>query len=480
MLFSSVTFVSFYLVVFAVYWGAGLFRLPDSALKRGRVLLLVAASYFFYGCWSIPLLSLIVFSTLLDFTIGQRIANTDVQKTRKRLLHVSIIANLGLLGVFKYANFFILGAQDMLQVIGVERDPILVNIILPLGISFYTFQSMSYTIDIYRGKLEPERNFFNFALFISFFPQLVAGPIVRASDFLWQIHEDHRLRDVDFDRSMNMILRGLVKKILVADVIAVYADTVFASPEAYGTINTWLAAVTYTVQIYCDFSGYSDTAIGLSGLLGYKLPKNFDLPLMSRGFSEFWRRWHISLSSWLRDYLYIPLGGNRDGQFMSYRNLMITMLLGGLWHGASYAFIIWGLLHGIFLVCERLARPVFDRIARVVPRIVFETAAIFTTFGLTASAFVFFRPQPISQSLAMTMTMFSWVPDTALAMPTYTAILVSAVAVTHVAGDLFRNSERDGFSIRVPMLRTLQLGGFAILLVLASEVHEQPFIYFQF
>lgn len=480
MLFSSVAFIAFFLVVFTAYWGSGLLPLSNLALKRGRVYLLLASSYFFYGCWSVPLLSLIAFSTLVDFVVGRRIAETQSPKTRRTLLGVSVCTNLGLLGFFKYANFFIAGAQDFLLSIGVEHEPILLNIILPLGISFYTFQSMSYTIDVYRGTIPPERNFGNFALFVSFFPQLVAGPIVRASDFLWQVQKDHRLREVDFDHSVNMILRGLVKKILVADVIVGFVDTVFATPEAYGTINTWLAIVTYTIQIYCDFSGYSDVAIGIAGLLGYRLPKNFDFPLMSRGFSEFWRRWHISLFSWLRDYLFVPLGGNSRGTIFSYRNLIITMVLSGLWHGASYAFLIWGLLHGLLLVGELIARPVFQRIARVVPRVIGEAAAICTTVALFSATLVFFRPQPLSVAFQMTKTLFTWVPDASLEMPTYTALLVAAAVLTHVVGDLGRNWQRKTFWIGTPVLRSLQFAGLSILLILASESHEQPFIYFQF
>jgi alginate O-acetyltransferase complex protein AlgI len=480
MLFSSVAFIAFFLVVFTTYWGSGLLPLSNLALKRGRVYLLLASSYFFYGCWSVPLLSLIAFSTLVDFVVGQRIGESRSPKTRRTLLVVSVCTNLGLLGIFKYANFFIAGAQDFLLTIGVEHEPILLNIILPLGISFYTFQSMSYTIDIYRGTLQPERNFGNFALFISFFPQLVAGPIVRASDFLWQVQKDHRLRDVDFDHSIDMILRGLIKKVLVADVIAGFVDTVFAAPEAYGTINTWLAMMTYTIQIYCDFSGYSDVAIGIAGLLGYRLPKNFDFPLMARGFSEFWRRWHISLFSWLRDYLFIPLGGNSRGALFSYRNLLITMVLSGLWHGASYAFLIWGLLHGLLLVGELIARPVFQRIAGFIPRVIGETAAICTTVALFSATLVFFRPQPLSAAFLMARTLFTWVPDSAIAMPTYTAMLVVAAVLTHVAGDFARNRKRETFAIATPMLRSLQFAGLSILLILASESHEQPFIYFQF
>ncbi len=480
MVFSSVSFVTFFLFVFALYWLFGALPISRERIGRIRVIFLLICSYFFYGCWSARLLFLIAFSTLIDFQVGARLPGAKSVRQKKYLLWTSICLNLGLLGIFKYANFFAQSAQDLLSVMGVETDPILLNIILPLGISFYTFQSMSYTIDIYRGKIEPEPKLLNFALFISFFPQLVAGPIVRASDFLWQLKEDHRLGDVNFDRGIEMIIRGFVKKVLVADVIAIFVDQVFADAGSYGTINTWIAVVSYSMQIYCDFSGYSDIAIGLAALLGIRLPQNFNFPLMARGLIDLWRRWHISLSTWLRDYVYISLGGNRGGELKTYRNLFATMLLSGLWHGASYSFILHGGLHGIFLVSELTGRQYIPAVKRYVPEIVRTVLSIIVTIALFSATLVFFRHQPFSVSLGMARTLVTWVPDTSIAIPYYTGVLVALGYFTHAMGEMMKNvtSERILWTLR--LVRPLRFCALALLIIIGSESHEQPFVYFQF
>jgi alginate O-acetyltransferase complex protein AlgI len=302
---------------------------------------------------------LIVFSTAVDYLLGARLEREQSLVRRKLLLTLSLTSNLGLLGVFKYADFFRDNMCLGLRLLGFDVSWTSLNIILPVGISFYTFQTMSYTIDVYRGRLKACRNPLDFALFVAFFPQLVAGPIVRAAAFLPQLQ---RPASMCIDRrALFLIARGLAKKVLVADNVAVFADAVFKDPSVWPSAIVWMAAVCFYVQIYCDFSGYSDMAIGVGRMLGYHLPRNFDRPYFSRSPTEFWHRWHISLSTWLRDYLYIPLGGNRGGTWMTCRNVMLVMLLGGLWHGASWNFVLWGFLHGLALIAHRAWRASRER-----------------------------------------------------------------------------------------------------------------------
>ncbi|GAB6164942.1 MBOAT family protein [Thermostilla marina] len=343
MLFYTPQFLIFTLILFAC--------LAIWRRRRPQKLLLLAASYIFYMWWNPAFILLIVFSTAVDFFVGRRLERESRPARRKLLLILSLTANLGLLGIFKYANFFAANMYGLLRLFGYQAGWSELNIILPVGISFYTFQTLSYTIDVYRGQLKACRDPLDFALFVAFFPQLVAGPIVRASDFLPQIN---RFRPLRFDRyAFFLFARGLIKKVLIADNVAHLADAVFSNPGAWPSLVIWLATVCFYVQIYCDFSGYSDMAIALARVLGFRLPENFRRPYFSTSPSEFWRRWHISLSTWLRDYLYIPLGGNRHGPAKTRRNLMITMLLGGLWHGASWNFVLWGFLHGLALIVHR-------------------------------------------------------------------------------------------------------------------------------
>ena len=317
-----------------------------------RKLVLLLASYIFYMWWNPAFILLIIFSTVVDYIVGGRMANEENQTRRRVLLIISMCSNLGLLFFFKYFGLFTDSLLGLMRMVGSEPSWVTLNITLPVGISFYTFQTMSYTIDIYRRKIPATRSPLDFALFVAFFPQLVAGPIVRASVFLPQLTRKVTLRCDQ--ETVFLLLRGFAKKVLVADNIAVMVDAVFAAPEAWPSIIIWIATIGFAVQIYCDFSGYSDIAIAVARILGFDLPRNFDHPYIARNPSDFWQRWHISLSSWLRDYLYISLGGNRMGALLTYRNLMLTMLLGGLWHGASWNFVLWGFLHGAILVGHRL------------------------------------------------------------------------------------------------------------------------------
>jgi alginate O-acetyltransferase complex protein AlgI len=346
--FNSLVFGIFLAGVVVAYW-----LVP----ARFRTYLLLAASYLFYSWWDVRFLSLIVVSTLVDFVAGGKIAGATETGARRRWMAVSLVVNLGILGFFKYWDFFVGSASDLLSSLGLESNLPLISVVLPVGVSFYTFQTLSYTVDVYRGRLEPEPNLARFALFVAFFPQLVAGPIERARHLLPQLRALPGSRDqVDWGGSLTLIARGLFRKAVIADGVAPIVNQVFASPGRYGSLTLWIGVFAFSLQIYGDFAGYTDIARGTARLFGVDLMENFHAPYGSKSFSEFWRRWHISLSTWLRDYLYIPLGGNRQGRLRTYRNLMITMLLGGLWHGAAWGFVLWGGLHGLYLAAERLWR----------------------------------------------------------------------------------------------------------------------------
>ncbi len=346
MLFNSFVFLMFAVVVFALHAA-----LP----RRFRNTFLLLSSYVFYGSWDARFLSLLLFSTLVDFAVGKRLGETQNTSLRKRLLGISLVCNLGVLAFFKYFNFFLSSAEELLRAVGLDSALPHLSIILPVGISFYTFQTLSYTIDVYRRQLKPTDSLIDFALYISFFPQLVAGPIERATHLLPQLQFERRVSREQLRSGSWLIFWGLFKKMVIADNLALYVDQVYSNPSGATGFQTILATYAFAYQIYCDFSGYTDIARGLAKLLGIELMLNFNRPYLATSPSDFWRRWHISLSTWLRDYLYIPLGGNRFGFLLTYRNLLITMILGGLWHGANSTFILWGLFHGVILCVYRVA-----------------------------------------------------------------------------------------------------------------------------
>lgn len=343
MLFTQIEFFIFFGVLGASF--------PAVKNHRARKLLLLAGSYYFYAWWDWRFLSLILISTTVDFLVGQGLKRTNDPGRRKRFLLASLVCNFGLLGFFKYFNFFVESLAALLAPTGLHLRSL--EIILPVGISFYTFQTLSYTIDVYRRRLEPCDDYFDFALFVAFFPQLVAGPIVRASVFLPQLENPNRLTWTRVFEGFRQFTMGFFKKVFIADRIAFFVDGVFANPGVFDGVTSWLAVLCYGFQIYCDFSGYSDMAIGGARALGYDFHQNFNYPYIARSMTDFWRRWHISLSTWLRDYLYVPLGGNRKGPRRTQINLMLTMLLGGLWHGAAWPFVFWGALHGAALVVNK-------------------------------------------------------------------------------------------------------------------------------
>jgi alginate O-acetyltransferase complex protein AlgI len=345
MSFVEFRFLWFFLLVFIVYWA-----MRDNTARK---VWLLFCSYTFYAAWNWKFTFLLLGSTTVDYIVGRMLARCNSRTWRRFWIATSVSANLGVLGLFKYFNFFASSASGLLAWLGLPTSTSSLNIILPVGISFYTFHSMSYTIDVYRGKQRPISNFIDLALFISFFPPLVAGPIVRAVKFLPQLVSARKFSDVDVRSAVILFLAGFIKKACIADGVAPIADRYFAHPANFTLTSAWIGVLCYAIQIYCDFSGYTDMAIAAARLVGFQLPNNFWFPYFAQNVSDFWRRWHISLSSWLRDYLYIPLGGNRGPRWFVYRNVMITMLLGGLWHGAAWTFVLWGGLHGTALVIHR-------------------------------------------------------------------------------------------------------------------------------
>ena len=404
MLFNSLDFAVFLPIVFALYW-----FVTNHNLKLQNALI-VAASYVFYGWWDWRFLSLIIFSTLVDYSIGRRLKNEEKHSTRKILLWTSIIVNLGFLGFFKYYNFFLDNFIAAFSFFGQEIQPNTLNIILPVGISFYTFQTLSYTIDVYKKKLEPTKNFIAFSAFVCFFPQLVAGPIERATNLLPQFYKKRTFKYDKAVDGMRQILWGLFKKVVIADNCAEYANLIFNNYQDYNGSTLLLGAVFFTFQIYGDFSGYSDIAIGTSRLFGFDLKQNFATPYFSRDIAEFWRRWHMSLSTWFRDYLYIPLGGSRGGTWMKVRNTFIIFLVSGFWHGANWTFIVWGGLNALYflpLLLLKRNRTNLGVVAegKMLPSLR-ELFQMGTTFLLTVLAWVFFRAESLTEAFAFITAMF--------------------------------------------------------------------------
>lgn len=380
MLFTQPIFLLFAAAVFAV-----LLTVRHNGVRKA---FLLAASYYFYAYWDWRFCGLLLISTAVDFSVGQGLKRTDDPKRRRLLLAASLVTNLGLLGFFKYYNFFVGSLTAMLEPIGWDCNSL--NIILPVGISFYTFQTLSYTIDVYRRQLAPEDSPLDFALFVAFFPQLVAGPIVRARDFLPQLKAYRPLAWSRFHDGLRQFVFGMFKKVVIADHLAMVVDFAYPNAEVFSGATLILATLAYAAQIYCDFSGYSDMAIGLARAMGYDFPENFDHPYLARSPREFWRRWHISLSTWLRDYLYIPLGGNRKGRLRTQMNLMLTMLLGGLWHGASWTFVFWGGLHGSALAANR-ACDRFKPDPKQKPGLIASAVGWIVTMIVVLIGWVFFR-----------------------------------------------------------------------------------------
>jgi alginate O-acetyltransferase complex protein AlgI len=467
MLFPSTQFLIFFLVVFAVYWS-----LPR---HRWRLCWLVLSSCVFYMSWNPWLILLIFASTSVDYWVASGIQKQSSPRVRKALLTGSILINLSILGFFKYTIFALHTAQGVINWFGVTLDLPTLKIILPLGISFYTFEAISYVVDVYRRKIVAISRPLDYALYILFFPHLVAGPIVRSGDFWPQLGRRKRFSWPRLQVGVQLILLGLFKKAVIADHLTAIVDPVFAHPATYASGALWLATLGYAVQIYCDFSGYSDMAIGLAHTLGFKLPMNFNLPYFAANIADFWRRWHISLSTWLRDYLYVSLGGNRQGRWATYRNLMLTMTLGGLWHGASWTFVFWGFYHGLLLTMQR---------AWTAPR---WFAGIWTrplgtaaTFLAVAVGWVFFRAQTFTDALSVLAGLVR--PTRGLTLQPHQAMLVCAclfatfLGHTLGAGSVIRKLEDW---LPAPAAGAILAFGL-VLYFLLLPLDGAGFIYFQF
>lgn len=474
MLFCSQEFLVFFLLVFGCYW-----LIPSDRL---RTYLLLGASIFFYSCWNAWLSFLIVVSTGIDFAIARGLDDIRNERARRVMLVTSICLNLGLLGYFKYANFFLDSLEQTLQFIGAEVSLPTLRVILPIGISFYTFEAISYTVDVYLRRIKAERSLPHFLLFILFFPHLVAGPIVRARDFLPQIGRHKRWSWIRMQHGTELFVLGLFKKLAIADRMAAVADPIFSDPEAFRTSTVWLGIVAYSLQIYCDFSGYSDMAIGIAHMFGFKLGVNFRMPYLAKNIAEFWRRWHISLSSWLRDYVFIPLGGSRGSPMRTARNLMITMALGGLWHGASWPFVLWGIVHGALLVIHREFRRLCDsqsRIAHTLESRWGTSVRVVLTAVAVALCWVLFRAPTMDVAMAIYRRLFIPMPGEGSPLPILSVLaLVGLAGIAHLATDsgwwrrCWHQLPAEALAIGYATL--------AMVAAILAPASGKAFIYFQF
>lgn len=476
MIFNSFEFFVFLTIVFTLYW-----FVFNKNLKWQNVLLLVV-SYVFYGWWDWRFLSLILFSSFIDYHCGLQIVKAKTLKIRKYWLTFSMIINLGLLGVFKYFNFFSASLKDSFSAIGYEFDALTLNIILPVGISFYTFQTMSYTIDVYRNKLQPSKDPIAFFAFVSFFPQLVAGPIERATNLLPQFYKARIFNYQKAVDGLRQILWGLFKKVVVADNCAKVVNLVYDNPGDFNASSLWIAIIFFAFQIYGDFSGYSDIAIGVSKLFGFNLEQNFAMPYFSRDIAEFWRRWHISLSTWFRDYVYIPLGGSKGNTSGQIRNTLIIFIVSGFWHGANWTFIIWGMLNAFYFLPLLLMKRNRKNTNVVAENSFFpswkELLQMTFTFFITLIAWVFFRANTITDAFYYINRLFFemefQLPQVALRPLAFIGFLVCVEWLNR------RNEHGLNLdAIRMPLLRWV-VYFLILLLILFYAAPAQEFIYFQF
>jgi D-alanyl-lipoteichoic acid acyltransferase DltB (MBOAT superfamily) len=483
MLFPTLTFGIFFLIVFTVSWSMR--WTPVS-----RKWFLVAASYFFYGWWDWRFTLLLFGTTFVNYLAGLALSRSSRVGARKMIVGVTVTVDLGVLAFFKYYDFFLTSLDGLLNSLGLARDLPFMEIILPIGISFFTFQGISYVVDVYRGHITAERSLLDVMLFKSFFPQLVAGPIVRAADFMPQLHAPARLTRDHVAVGTVLILTGLAKKMVVANYLATeIVDPVFFDPTAVGALDLLVGIYAYAVQIYCDFSGYSDIAIGVAALLGYRFLANFDQPYRAASLQDFWRRWHISLSTWLRDYLYIPLGGNRHGEAQRYRNLFITMFLGGLWHGAAWTFIFWGSFHGAMLGLEQWVRNKLDELTppdadapglfAAVGNFAQHVVGVVWTFHLVCFAWIFFRADSFSTAAAYVAGLADWSASSGYATPFVVGLVALGLLFQFTPRHLGRELALSLRNLPSPVLGVLLGIGILGIWSVAPE-GVAPFIYFQF
>ncbi|WP_394833117.1 MBOAT family protein [Pendulispora rubella] len=487
MLFNSALYGFFLVGTFLVFWA-----LRARRLWRSLFLVLASYAFYFFGtydtaleqetplgpiAWSVLCLGIIFVGSTLDYAIGRALGRTENPRARKALLLVSIFYYIGVLALFKYFNFAVDSFVALFGAMGVHLQPVHLRLVLPFGISFFTFETMSYTIDVYRREIEPAKKYLDYLLFVCFFPHLVAGPIVRPHQMLPQLERVPVVDAAQQARGLYRIAMGLTKKVAIGDVLAVnLVGRVFDNPERYSSIEVLVAIYAYAVQIYADFSGYSDVAIGSAALFGYELPENFNAPYAAKSLQDFWHRWHISLSTWLRDYLYIPLGGSKDGPIRTYRNLMITMLLGGLWHGASWNFVIWGGLHGIALAATRM----WQRAREGRPSVFFpRPLAVFLTFQYVCFAWIFFRAPSFAHAKLMLARIAQGAFGTDNLAPKVIVVLVVAM-VLHYVPRRISDTLRDRFVLTPAWVQGIMLAVAAYGLHIAAGSKAEPFVYGQF
>ncbi|MCS6850792.1 MAG: MBOAT family protein [Gemmataceae bacterium] len=473
--FASKAFFLFLPVVLLIY------HLLPTRTSKYRFLLV--ASWVFYMSWNPWFIWVIVVTSIIDYACGVRIESAATPRRRRLWLWISVVSNLGLLAYFKYANFFIANSIALARQLGWPVPDCALHVILPLGISFHTFQGLSYTLDVYRGKISAVRSFTDFALFVAFFPQLVAGPIVRASEFLPQMTVPPPVTPQHVVEGLHWFLIGLFKKVFIADRLAQFVDPVFAQPELYDAVTHRWAILAYAAQIYCDFSGYSDLAIGTAKWFGFELPQNFNFPYLSASITEFWKRWHMTLSTWMRDYLYISLGGSRRGNLRTYVNLLATMTLCGLWHGASWNYVLWGLYNGVLLAAHRAGDHLLQGLAavgRVRQSPAYRLVAILTTFLMVAVGLVMVRSQSPAGCWLMERSLLGWPTGGASLrwVPTWVPLLVGLVVAGHLFSGL--REVRCGFAHWPALPRAVVYAATICLLVAFGPGSTKAFIYFQF
>lgn len=471
MLFNSLSFAVFLVIVLALYYSK-LFN------WTGKKRMLLFASYIFYGLWNPPLVILLWISTVVDWITGKKLAIEEDKRKRLYWLLLSMFVNLGFLTFFKYRDFLLDNFTTVVNTYGYGYQSSKMDIILPMGISFYTFQTMSYTIDMYLKRTERAKTFLDFALYVTFFPQLVAGPIVRAQDLISQFYEEKRATVNQFAWGLFLLTLGLFQKVVMADtLLSDSVDKVYGSDKILNFWDAWMGTLAFSGQIFFDFAGYSTCAIGIALMLGMILPDNFKYPYASLGFSDLWKRWHITLSSWLRDYLYIPLGGNRHGVVRMYAALMITMLLGGLWHGAAWTFIVWGGLHGTYLILERLQR-------QYIPFKITKWNGMFlafTTFTCVNITWVFFRAREFKTAWNMIGSMFYLHPEGEKVLSSFDVLKVGIIiGLLFICHWFMRNTSVEAVSKKIPPIALAIVWAAMFFLVAIAQGSGEQFIYFQF
>jgi D-alanyl-lipoteichoic acid acyltransferase DltB (MBOAT superfamily) len=482
MLFNSIDFVLFLPVVFVLYW-----FVTKRSLQLQNILLLIS-SYFFYACWDWRFMFLLIFSTVLDYFTGIKIYESGTRRNKSLWLAVSICVNLGFLGIFKYYNFFADSFASGVSMLGLKVNPGSLQVILPVGISFYTFHGLSYVLDLYKNKIAPERNFVNYAVFVSFFPLLVAGPIERATHLLPQIIKRREFNYPQAVDGLRQMLWGFFKKIVIADNCAEFANTIFNNSADYSGSTLVLGALFFTFQIYCDFSGYSDIALGTARLFGITLLRNFAFPYFSRDIAEFWRRWHISLSSWFKDYLYIPLGGSKGGLWMKVRNTFIIFLVSGFWHGANWTFIVWGLLNALYIMPSIVFNSNRNHLDIVAKGKYLPTAkellAMTITFSLTVFAWIFFRAANVTHAVSYISEIFS---SSLFTIPVFAnsgkaIIIFMIISIFLIIEWIGREQQYAIAHIGIKWYKPVRWAMYyAIILAIYNfSGTEQQFIYFQF